>query len=315
MDTTSTDSLPRHPIAVAARRTGLSPHVIRVWERRYAAVVPSRTAGGVRLYSDADVRRLLLLRRATEAGRSIGQVVHLSDGALLAVVRDDQGNGRPAAAPATETPAHGRVVDACVSAVEGLDAGALYDALSRAVVTTTPLEFVHGVAVPLLSRVGDLWASGQWTAAHEHVVSVHVRRVLGRLLDALVPEAGAPVLVATTPAGHRHEFGAMLVAIVAAALGWRVVYLGADLPARDTAAAARVTGAAAVALSAVAPTEPDELAVYLTALREGLPAGVPMLVGGSGAALFEEVVRASGGLPVQDLDTLGSTLATLAPAG
>ena len=62
---TDTASLPRHPIAVVSERTGLSQDVLRIWERRYRAVAPTRTAGGERLYSDADVERLRLIQRLT----------------------------------------------------------------------------------------------------------------------------------------------------------------------------------------------------------------------------------------------------------
>ena len=66
----------RHPIQVAARRAGLSPHVLRAWEKRYGDVVaPGRSAGGRRLYSDADIERLRLLHEATRAGRRIGDVL------------------------------------------------------------------------------------------------------------------------------------------------------------------------------------------------------------------------------------------------
>ncbi|MBX7259713.1 MAG: MerR family transcriptional regulator, partial [Candidatus Hydrogenedentes bacterium] len=55
----------QHPIQVVALRTGLTPHVIRMWERRYAAVCPTRTPTNRRLYSDSDITRLRLLSRAT----------------------------------------------------------------------------------------------------------------------------------------------------------------------------------------------------------------------------------------------------------
>ena len=61
--------LPRHPVRVVAQRTGLSSHVLRAWERRYGVVAPHRTEGGQRLYSDADIERLSLLRTLTAAGR------------------------------------------------------------------------------------------------------------------------------------------------------------------------------------------------------------------------------------------------------
>ena len=65
----------RHPIAVVAERTGLSIDVLRVWERRYSAVLPGRGPGGQRLYADADVERLRLLDAAVQGGRRIGAVL------------------------------------------------------------------------------------------------------------------------------------------------------------------------------------------------------------------------------------------------
>ena len=73
-----------HPIKVVSRRTGLTPHVIRAWEKRYHAVTPKRTRTNRRVYTDEDVERLLLLRRATLAGRSIGVSQAAPDGQSLA---------------------------------------------------------------------------------------------------------------------------------------------------------------------------------------------------------------------------------------
>ena len=56
---------PRHPIAVVTERTGLSQDLLRVWERRYRAVSPTRGPGGQRLYSDADIERLQLIQKLT----------------------------------------------------------------------------------------------------------------------------------------------------------------------------------------------------------------------------------------------------------
>src|SRR3954468_20227311 len=65
---------PRYPVRLVASRTGLSPHVLRAWERRYGVVNPTRSEGGQRLYSDLDIERLLRLRRLAERGHSIGRI-------------------------------------------------------------------------------------------------------------------------------------------------------------------------------------------------------------------------------------------------
>src|SRR6188508_833412 len=80
---------PGHPIRVVTRRTGLSPHVLRMWERRYGAVRPSRTRTGRRFYNDADLARLHLLKRATQSGRSIGQIAALSNRQIAALLQED----------------------------------------------------------------------------------------------------------------------------------------------------------------------------------------------------------------------------------
>ena len=79
-----------HPIRVVAMRTGLTPHVIRIWEKRYSAVIPSRTATNRRFYTDEDIDRLSLLRRATNTGRSIGQIARLPLKELQELVKSDE---------------------------------------------------------------------------------------------------------------------------------------------------------------------------------------------------------------------------------
>jgi len=64
-----------YALGAVCRITGLSPHVVRVWERRYGAIAPLRTPKGTRRYRPADVERLQLLRAGVEAGHRIGSLV------------------------------------------------------------------------------------------------------------------------------------------------------------------------------------------------------------------------------------------------
>src|SRR5919112_1464562 len=68
---------PKYPVRLVALRTGLTPHVLRAWERRYGVVSPARTMGGQRLYSDFDIERLRLLRRLTHRGHAIRWIASL----------------------------------------------------------------------------------------------------------------------------------------------------------------------------------------------------------------------------------------------
>lgn len=287
MSTDANDREPRHPIRVVSERTGLSPDVLRAWEKRYGAVAPPRRQGaGQRLYSDADVERLRLLRRVTGAGRSIGQVAALGDGDLARLAGEDE--AQRAAAPAAgasrgDGKAAAEFLERALAAAGGLDAGTLETVLRRALVVLGAGAFIDEVAVPFLRRVGDAWAARALGVAHEHLSSAVMRRVLAVVSDAAAPAPGARTIVVATPARQAHELGAMLAAASATAAGWRVVYLGADLPAAEIAAAAADTRAAAVALSAVLPGDAAALADELRALRRALPPTVEVIAGGEGA--------------------------------
>jgi MerR family transcriptional regulator, light-induced transcriptional regulator len=303
-------------MGVVVQRTGLSTHVLRAWERRYGAVSPGRTEGGQRLYSDADVGRLQLLKRVTEAGRPIGLVAQLATPELARLAGEDAVGGRSpggsvlgvegvaggsGAGPWAGGGSAAPHLEACLAAAESLDGRALRAELMRAVVQLDVASVVTGVVAPLLTRVGELWAEGRLRPAQEHVVSAAVRQVLDWLLARYDPAPGAPAFLVTTPAGELHEFGAMLAGLVAADAGWRVVYLGPSLPPEEVATAAAQAGARVVALSILAGSPVEDV----EALAGLLPVGVMLVVGGRGTdglSLPESVV-------VEDLNGLRALLA------
>ncbi len=306
----------QYPIQLVARFTGLSAHVIRIWEQRYRAVQPSRTAGNRRLYSPRDLERLNLLRDLTRAGHSIGQVAPLPTDRLRRLVTAAPHIPDGAARSATGASATGSLLDACVAAVKSLDAPALDGALQRGATALGSLGLLQRVVAPLAQTVGDLWREGTLTAAHEHFASAAIRVFLGQAARPFGAVDTAPILVVATPAGQVHELGALLVGAMAANLGWQVTYLGASLPAAEIAGAARQARARAVALSLVYPEDDPHTAIELTRLRGLLPAEMALLVGGRAMPAYREALEKSGAVPLADLVQLGSTLDHLRrPAG
>lgn len=67
-----------YKIGAVSRLTGITTHTLRKWENRYAMVRPERTAGGDRLYSREDVRKLLLVKDLTQAGMALAKVSAMS---------------------------------------------------------------------------------------------------------------------------------------------------------------------------------------------------------------------------------------------
>src|SRR5437867_7001355 len=308
---------PQHPMRVVTRRTGLSADLLRAWERRYEVVTPSRSESGRRLYSDADIERLGLLYRATLAGRGIGQLARLSTSELAALVRRDaeadrSGNGAqwPQTVGPSAEPRADYLGDALRS-IERMDAVALEASLRRAVVALPAEALLDGLVVPLLERVGTRWREGTLRPVHGHLASAVVRRVLDRVIETAASAAATPNLVVATPAGQAHEFGAMLAAATAAAEGWRVTYLGANLPGEDIGMAAAQTRARVVALSIVYPAGDSALAYELRRLRTLLPKEVALVIGGAASPGYGAVVEEIGATPVADLADFRAQLRAL----
>ncbi len=292
---------------MAARRSGLSADVIRVWERRYEAVQPVRD-GSRRLYSDRDVQRLVLLRKATVAGRRIGDVAGLDDVALAQLITQTMMR-RIAAGP--RSGAAGGYLAGALAAVEQMDGGALQRALSAAGAALSRPVLYEEVIVPLMREIGQQWRSGGLRICHEHLASAQVVALLGAMLASTNLAERGPTLVVTTPAGQHHEIGALLAALTAASEGWQVVYLGTNTPASEIAATALQRGARAVALSIVYPPDDPMLVDEVQQLRTLLPTALSLIVGGASAPAYGDRLVEAGAVQVPDLDALRQRLEQL----
>jgi MerR family transcriptional regulator, light-induced transcriptional regulator len=313
----------RYPVRLVALRTGLTPHVLRAWERRHAVVTPTRSEGGQRLYSLLDIERLRRLRLLTDRGHAIGRLASLSLDALTrldAETAEDDAKAPPSAGrtsgghPADR--AHAETVReftmAALRATRRLDAADLQAVLERAAVTLGVPDFLDQVVATALEDIGHGWAEKSVSVAQEHMATSVFRRVLGWLLRVYEVTGPAPRLVVATPPGQVHEMGALMVAVSAAARGWGVTYLGPDLPVADLIGAAGPTGARAVAISVVYISDHGDLLAALRETRAGLPERVPLLLGGAAAPEIRPQAEAAGLVVIDSLPDLRALLDRLA---
>ena len=299
--TAAEDDPPRHPIAVVAERTGLSQDVLRAWERRFGVVRPGRAERGQRLYSDADITRLGLLRAATKGGRGISQVASLATEEVAALVEEDiaardsaRQRTRHLGSAAKAGGDAGRLLDESLALARGWDQVLLDAQLRRAAARLGMPAFLEEVGAPLLRLVGNEWSAGRMTAAQEHMVSSVVQQLAMETLRTFSPRAGAPRMLVATPAGERHATGAAFVAALAAMEGWHVLHLGSDLPAAEIALAARAADVRLVALSLMHLDDRPRVLGEMRAVRAALPANVVVLAGGAGAATMSSALLALG---------------------
>jgi DNA-binding transcriptional MerR regulator len=263
-----------YPLRTVASQTGLTPDIIRAWEKRYSVVAPVRGARGARLYSAADIAHLRLLARVVGAGRAIGDVagLHRADLEQLAAQ-----TGRQIAAPREDFV--GRVLER----LERFDQAAVARLLGDALIGLGGRDFIHQVAVPLLREVGERWHQGTLSIADEHLLSGMLRNLMAGLIQSR-GGPGFPRLLLATPTGEQHDLGLLIIALLALDVGLEVSYLGADVPAADIVAAAKRSGATIVGIALVYGDNSTHAVHEVSEILRGLPTAVELWLGGPEAA-------------------------------
>jgi MerR family transcriptional regulator, light-induced transcriptional regulator len=298
-----------YPLRTVAAMTGLTPDLIRAWEKRYAVVTPIRGARGARLYTAADIGHLRLLARVVGGGRAIGDIAALRPAEVEKLVAQSAPDGQGLESRQTP-PLHEHFVSRVLERLERFDHAAVTRLLGDAVVGLGAHTFVREVAVPLVHRVGASWAAGDLPIAAEHLLTGTLRNLLGAMMQHRT-EAGRPVVLAA-PAGERHELGLLLVALLALEAGVNVAYLGVDLPAGEILVAAKHTQARVIGLSVVAGRNRAHAVREVEGIQMALSADTELWLGGADAGRVAADVRAFRGWVVDDLNTTETQLARLA---
>lgn len=274
----------------AAELAGVSPELLRAWERRYGLVAPVRTEGGYRVYSDEDVQVLRGAKRLVDAGQSIAEVAQLPRVQLM-VPGPESSPATPAATiPATPSATRfelAPLLRESLAAIGSFDHDRLEAALFRVMTlgTLPPEEVCEAFLLPLLSAIGDEWEASRLSIAAEHFGSSIIRSKILRLIEHQRPKAPANAVVCACPAGEEHEGALLAFAVSASRSGMRVVYLGADTPAEDIVRTAERTSATLVALSITKRLSSADVRTLVTQLEPWrlAVAGRQVVVGGRGA--------------------------------
>lgn len=289
-----------YPLRAAASLTGLSPELLRAWERRHAVVTPLRTPGGTRRYSAADIERLRLVKAAVDAGHRISEVAGLN-------LEELKGrSSRSTMAPQTPDS-----LEEVMVALDRLDSAECQRLLSLQLSALGPTQFARDFALPLLHEIGERWANGEFGIAGEHLASGMLRTYLGAALQPTASSLLGSKIIFATPSGERHELGLLMAALAALGAGANPLYLGIELPVEDLLHAVETSNAAVLALSLV--TLPAAQATRtVSALRGGLSDEVHVWLGGVSA----RGVRPTQGVEhIENLEDLEQRVALLAHEG
>jgi DNA-binding transcriptional MerR regulator/methylmalonyl-CoA mutase cobalamin-binding subunit len=274
-------------IGALSRATGVPADTLRTWERRYGFPAAERTESGHRRYSLPTLERLRLVVRALDLGHRPGNVLTATSEQLASLLEIAPRQPARAIEPAPAD-VH-EVIDAWIGHVERYEGRALDRELRTAYAELGGNAFLEERVGPFIVAIGERWAAGAITVGHEHFASERIRELLAELWRPLSDAATGAAYVCAAPPGELHVLGLHMVALTVALANGRVIFLGADTPVLEVAAAVAAHSAEAVIMSASASCEASRLAQHLTELRDAVPAQVPIVAGGAGVqGLFSD---------------------------
>ena len=267
-------------IGSLSRETGIPVETIRAWESRYGFPKPLRKPSGHRVYDPATVDRLIKIRHILRQGYRAAEVVPASPYQLNRLIQESDSASIPTWEAASQ--------DDYLQMIREYDATGLTLSLLRVWGHTEPLSFLEDHVAPLLVAVGDGWASGRLSVAHEHFVSEKLEDLLKSLRMPFDQRARGPVMALATLPGENHALGLHMAAMVASSCGWKVRCFGRDLPLREMQAVARELKPRALGLSISNAATPERSRSAVLRMRHMLPDGIALVVGGAGAPALPE---------------------------
>ena len=235
-------------IGELSRRSGVSPELLRAWERRYGLLRPERSAGGLRLYSSGDLERVRAMQGHMDQGLAAREAAALAGRATALPPRTGATPFDPARARAE--------LGAALEAFDEAGAQAVFDALLSA---ATLDALLSDVVMPYLHDLGVRWERGELSVAQEHFASNVLRGRLLGMARGWGRGAGPRALLAC-PEGERHDLGLIAFGLALRERGWRIDYLGPDTPVESIEEAARRTDPSVVVLSSVRPEPLEQIA-------------------------------------------------------
>ena len=265
-----------YSIRVASRLTGVSSDTLRMWERRYGFPKPVRNDSQVRVYTDADIERLVLVSRALKAGFRSGEVIHRDTEALRKLLVDTT-RSAPEDEPYTPT------IDSLMARLIADDPQGLREGLRQSVARLGTKQFLTDVAAPLVEQVGTAWAAGRIAVRHEHLVSEVLSSKLRLLLSAYEDRPSGPVVLLATLSEEQHGLGLDMVALYLALEGATPRLLGVNTPPDQIAEAAVAFSAAVVGLSISEASDLKATEGHLRRVLSALPTHLEVWLGGRNA--------------------------------
>ena len=250
--------------------TGISAHTLRIWERRYTFLNPERTETNIRYYGEEELKKLLNIGILIRNGHRISKVDQMSEQDIHDQVTNILSN---------TSQENEDEINALTVAMLEMDEEEFNKIFQRRLMRKGLQATITDLIYPFLGHIGVLWGTNKAIPAQEHFITNLIRQKIIAARDSLpVPSPDAPKIVMYLLDGEDHEIGLLLAAYIASDLGWRVYYLGQNVPVANIGDVVEIAKPQVMLSMFVVPS-PDRTAKFIELIKD--QTDVPLLISGN----------------------------------
>lgn len=288
----------KYPIKYVSQVTGFSQILLRTWENRYDFVKPKRNKTNRRFYTEEDLRKLMATKKAIDLGYKIGQLSKMTTNEI------EELNAMPIDDLIVFTESIN--FEEIIGLIKAYDSKNLKYFLEQNLIKLSTKKFITELIVPLISKIGDLWHSGELKISHEHFASSTIENILYQILEYPDNDNASSVVFSTT-SGQKHTLMLLALAALTSTYGFNVIYLGASTPSSEIISTVNRTNAIAVILSLIYPADDYRVIDELKMLSRNIK-NSEIIIGGSAAKIYNKSLNSSKIKYLDDIDEMLSLL-------
>lgn len=259
-----------------ARLSGIKPHTLRIWERRYSFLNPSRSDSNIRKYSNEELKHILNIALLNKHGFKVSKLDKMN-------VAEINENILQLDSVEAENE---KIFNKLVQQMLDLDTRNLEQTLDKAIETRGLTDTILEIIFPFLERVGILWTTSNIIPAQEHIVTSIIRQKLIVGINGIpYPEKSGTKILLFLPSGEYHETGLLVLHYLLRKNNVEVTYLGTNVPMNDVSSIAEIQQPDFVQMHITAPNRNFDLPAYVTELHKKIK---PAQIIVSGTLVSEE---------------------------
>ncbi|MBC7538669.1 MAG: MerR family transcriptional regulator [Bacteriovorax sp.] len=285
--------LTEYSIRMASSISGVNVYTIRAWEKRYKAFTPVRDSSGHRNYNKDEIEKMSLLNQLCILGLSISKIAQLSNNKLKNLLESygvssievfDVTSNLP---PNTNDKFYyNQSITIILMALKAYNLDIISKELNKLKTILNAKEFALQVILPIMSGLGEAVAKGEYSITHEHALSSIVKFHIAHLAyqEPKKHVNNSKTIIFCGMEGDLHEFGILLSALIALHNGYRILYLGPNLPADAFADAVNSLNPEYIAIGAsgvVASFEKNSIENYIYILDAKIKSKCKIIIGTS----------------------------------